>query len=63
MNVVNVTTNESAMDAFKKEHPGMKVLAAFGGWNLDVGFSEAADSGDMSSLATKMVQFRNDTHL
>jgi GH18 family chitinase len=51
------------MDAFKKEHPGMKVLAAFGGWNLDAGFSEAADSGDMSSLATKIVQFRNVTHL
>jgi GH18 family chitinase len=58
-----VTANVTAMDAFKKENPGMKVLAAFGGWNLDAGFSEAADSRDMSSLATKIVHFRNVTHL
>ena len=41
----------------------MKVLAAFGGWNLDPGFSEAADSGDMSSLAAKIVDFREKNHL
>jgi len=41
----------------------MKVLAAFGGWNLDPGFSEAADTGDMSSLAARIVKFRGDNHL
>jgi len=51
------------MDDFKKDSPGMKVLAAFGGWNLDAGFSEAADSGNMSTFAAKLVQFRRDNHL
>jgi hypothetical protein len=41
----------------------MKVLAAFGGWNLDAGFSEAADSKDMSDLAQKIVTFRQENHL
>ena len=63
MNVTDPASNETAIDAFKKENPGMKVLAAFGGWNLDAGFSVAADSGNMSSLAAKIVQFRKDTQL
>ena len=63
MGIANPFNNIVAIDKLKKDNPGMKVLAAFGGWNLDAGFSEAADRGDMSSLAAKIVQFRRENHL
>ena len=41
----------------------MKVLAAFGGWNLDAGFSKAANTGDMAPLAEQIVKFKSDNNL
>jgi hypothetical protein len=38
----------------------MKVMAAFGGWNLDAGFSKAANTSDMAPLAKAIVNFRRD---
>lgn len=59
----NPLNDTAAIDTLKGKNPGLKVLAAFGGWNLNAGFSEAADSGDMSALALKIVTFRQENHL
>lgn len=37
----------------------MKIFAAFGGWALDEGFSQAADTGDMKDLAQDFVDVVN----
>jgi GH18 family chitinase len=47
----------------KELKPEMKVLGAFGGWKMDVGFSEAAATGDMKPLAEKIVAFKTEQGL
>ena len=59
----NPFNNTLNIDKLKDDNPSMKVLVAFGGWNLDAGFSGAADSGDMSALAQRIVTFRQENHL
>ena len=43
--------------------PGVKVMAAFGGWGQDLEFPEAAATGSMEVLASKMIQFVEDYDL
>lgn len=43
--------------------PSVKVMAAFGGWGQDLEFPEAAATGSMEALATKMIKFVEDYKL
>lgn len=51
--------DKTTVDALKKANSELKVLAAFGGWALDVGFSKAAASGSMETLAQQIVDFKD----
>lgn len=55
--------SKATVTGFKALYPELKVLAAFGGWNLDYGFAQNAATGNMLPLAERIVKFREDNGL
>jgi GH18 family chitinase len=55
--------SKATVSGLKQQYPELKVLAAFGGWNLDFGFADNAASGTMLPLAERIVKFRADNGL
>jgi GH18 family chitinase len=60
---VEGTFSSATVDQLKAVKPDLKVVGAFGGWNLDSGFAKAASEGKIEELAQAIVDFKDDNKL
>lgn len=53
----NGNFDSSTVGALKANAPGVKVMAAFGGWGVDDGFRTAAQAANIATFVSSCVSF------